>query len=75
MIRSWRPALLVFCGSADVEVFIVLSSVWDVGVDIVEAVVVGAEVDSIAGVSSTSASKVKCQKTKDGQCDNIIQYH
>ena len=40
--------------------------------DIVEAVVVGAEVDSIAGVSSASASKVKCKKNKDGQCDNIV---
>ena len=49
-------------GSADVEVFIVLSSVWDVGVDIVEAIIAGAEVDSIAGVSSALAFfEVDCQ--------------
>lgn len=79
MIRSWRPALLVFCGSADVEVFIVLSSVWDVGVDIVEAVIVGAEVDSIAGVSSTSAIfEVDCLKlnAKKTKMDNVtISYN
>ena len=79
MIRSWRPALLVFCGFADVEVFIVLSSVWDVGVDIVEAVIVGAEVDSIAGVSSTSAIfEVDCLKlnAKKTKMDNVtISYN
>ena len=36
------------------EVFIVLSSLWEVGVDITEAVLKGTEVDSIAGVSSNS---------------------
>lgn len=40
------------------DVFIVLSSVWDVGVDIVEAVIVGAEVDSIAGVSSLKSFRI-----------------
>lgn len=40
------------------DVFIVLSSLWEVGVDITEAVLKGTEVDSIAGVSSLKSFRI-----------------
>ena len=49
MVSSW------WCHIGSIsEVFIVLSSLWEVGVDIMEAALKGTEVDSIAGVSSNS---------------------